>query len=109
MTLYDFEVADEGYSDEIPGYTQVAEFGEWGYSWSAMRVYRRNARLFYITDSGCSCYSWEDTPKTESDLIELPTLESARRAVREFMYSDAERYPDVVLDAVEKFRELGLR
>lgn len=97
-------------NSDIPGYEVVTEFGEWDYSWSTMRVYKRDGRLFYITDSGCSCYGWDDSPKSESDLIALPTLEAARNAVKDFMGDyDARNYPETVLTAVEKFRELGLR
>lgn len=108
MSLYDFDL--DGPTSDIQGYEVVGSFGDWDYSWSEMRIYKRDGRLFYVTDSGCSCNSWDDSPKTEADLIELPTLAAARNAAQEFMGSyDSERYPNDVLNAVEKFRELGLR
>lgn len=109
MGLYEFELG-KGSGSDVPGYEVVASFGEWDYSWSEMRIYKRDGRLFFITDNGCSCYSWDDSPKTEGDLVELPTLEAARREVKDFMGRyDAEREQDTYLNAVEKFRELGLR
>ncbi|OKI54545.1 DUF7574 domain-containing protein [Micromonospora sp. CB01531] len=107
MSYYGFEFTPV--DTDIPGYEVIAEFGEWDYSWSTMRIYKRDSRLFYITDSGCSCYSWEDNPKTEGDLRELPDLNSARNAIKDLMGYDFEREQDTYLNAIEKFRELGLR
>lgn len=108
MGYYGFEMCDD-YKSDVPGYEVVAEFGEWDYEWSTMRVYKRDGRLFIITDGGCSCDDWHSTPKTEAMMVELPSLNSARDAVKNFLSYDFEREQDAYLNAVEKFRELGLR
>lgn len=105
-----YEVDETVIPSDIPGYEVILQLGEWDYEWAEMRVYKRDGRLFYVTDSGCSCNSWEDWTKSEADLIELPTLEAARNAVKSFLgYGDFSGQIDTYLNAIEKFRALGLR
>lgn len=107
-------------NQEFPGFEHLLTFGEFGYSWSEMRIYRKDGRLFYLSDSGCSCYGWNDAgTMTEADMVELPTLESARNAYFDFTYdtwaTDAggEGWGDKAqvcwLDVKEKLRQAGLR
>jgi hypothetical protein len=98
--------------DEFPGYETVLVLGDWDYSWSELRVYTKDGRIFYLTDSGCSCNGWNDPwHLSESDMREIPTLEAAGKVVREFI--DTGHYItdkiDTYLNAVEKLRGLGLR
>jgi hypothetical protein len=99
-------------TEEFPGYKTVSEFGTGGYEWAEMRVYEKDGRFFYLTDGGCSCTDWNDGRLTESDMVELPTLDSARTAYVDWLLGDAHYYTSELpkwMDVVEQFRELGLR
>lgn len=96
----------------LPGYEQVYNIFLGSYDWAEFRVFKQGERFFYATDSGCSCTCFEDQV-TETNLIELPTLNAASDAVKEFLESEGSGYDgkiiDKYFDAVEKFRDLGLR
>lgn len=95
----------------LPGYEPVYTIGDSAsYEWAEFRVFKKDGRLFAAGSGGCSCNYYEENV-IESDLIELPTLEAARNAVKNFL-SNSYHFSDQItpyLDAVEKFRELGLR
>lgn len=96
----------------LPDYEEVYSVNSGGYDWAELRVFEKDGRLFFGSGSGCSCTYFEEQV-TESDLIELPTLESGRNALKDF-FDGTGRYhfTDVIsnyLDGVEKLRELGLR
>lgn len=99
-------------TDALSEFTEVAEFGEYGYDWAIMKVYQLHFRLFALRASGCSCTdfddSWDNPEEAITDMVELPTLEAAQRYYEEFR---GEYYADVPkwLDVVERFRGLGLR
>jgi hypothetical protein len=95
-------------NQEFPGYEEVAVFMDGGYEWSEMRVYRKDFRLFCLMDSGCSCTGWNDGRLSESDMIELPTLEAARNAWDKYR-TEYYHCEQPWLEVVEKFRALGLR
>jgi len=102
-------------TEDFPGYREVFEISNNDWEWATLRVYEKDGRLFYGWANGCSCNGYTDYV-SEGDLIELPTLESARTAIREFFFATSSyfRYEepavnDRYLNAVEKFRELGLR
>lgn len=95
----------------LPDYEQVFEISTGGYDWAELRVFEKDGRFFYADSGGCSCNYYEEMVE-ESDLIELPTLEAARNAVKDFLSSNSYHFSDQIapyLDAVEQFRELGLR
>lgn len=95
----------------LPGYEQVHTIGGGGYEWAELRVYEKDGRFFYGSGSGCSCTYFEEQV-TESDLIELQSLESAKHALQEFFNENSYYFTDTIgtyLTEVEKFRELGLR
>lgn len=50
-------------------FVQVAEIGEWGYSWHLLRAWYSPSRdrFYWVADSGRSCNSIEDTYATLSD------------------------------------------
>lgn len=91
--------------ETVPGYEIVDTIESTGYDWTAMRIYRKDGRIFADTQSGCSC-NWYETP-VESDLVELPTLAAARTYYDEggYQMSDMPKW----LDVVEQFRSYGLR
>lgn len=98
--------------EDFPGYHYEFNIGSGGYDWAMMRVLTKDGRVFYGSASGCSCSDWSDFIRSEADLIELPTLESAKKAAKEFIEDNHHYFSDGVskyLDAVEKFRALGLR
>jgi hypothetical protein len=60
---------------------QIAEVGDWDYSWSLYAVFQDidSGQLFSTTDSGCSCYS---PYEFEADLDWTP-LNSIHDAIKE--------------------------
>lgn len=48
--------------DYAQDWTEVVELGYWDYSWQTFRShYSPSARrYFWDSQSGCSCYGWED-------------------------------------------------
>jgi hypothetical protein len=89
------------------GYAEVATLDDGGgsYDWSELHVYTKGERVFVNVQRGCSCYSWEEPG--ESELIEVPSLESARSQWEDMMGSYAS--DDKWLDARPTFANLGLR
>jgi hypothetical protein len=91
--------------ETVPGYEIVdtIESTGGGYDWTAMRIYRKDGRLFANTQSGCSC-NWYETP-AEGDLVELSNLAAAERYYNEDNWYDMPKW----IDVVERFRSYGLR
>lgn len=55
-------IKDEGLID-------VAEIGEYDYSWSELKVFYqpKSRRFFWLQDSGCSCNGWGDYDSSLAD------------------------------------------
>lgn len=67
----------------MKGYTRVAELNTGGYDWSAVGVWRQKdtGRLYWATDSGCSCFApWDNLD--EASLSPLDTPEDWARLER---------------------------
>lgn len=63
------------------GYKYVGGLYSGGWDWDCIDVFKRlsNGKLFYITDSGCSCYGPYDYAKDESfDPTEIDSYQSFR-------------------------------
>lgn len=71
----------------IKGTELVAEVGDWDYSWSVVAVFRdlTSGKLYWGSDSGCSCYSpFEDVTSVEGlSGLTKATYTELERAVRE--------------------------
>lgn len=55
------------------GLTEVAEVGNYDWSWSITGIYfqRSSGRFFAYSDGGCSCYSYGEDANELSDLDEV--------------------------------------
>lgn len=87
------------------GYEEVAEFGDYDYSWSIVKIFKKDGRLFALEDSGCSCYgygdSWDDPAGLEGNLYELTSLASAKARLDAYIGDSNSSYEDL--------HSLGLR
>lgn len=79
--------------------------GTWsGYDWSVFGVFEIRGRLFYGSDSGCSCYGpWENTD--EGDLSPIDTYESFNAALNTWLADGNESS----LDSPEEAQNLRKR
>lgn len=86
------------------GYELLFEYGNYDYSWTITEVYKKDERIFTLTDSGCSCTSFGDTWEGAEDaigaMVETQTLPSLQ---------ELGGYDEKAEAIQQKFREVGLR
>lgn len=89
-----------------PGFELVTELQSNDYQWYAIGVWREIAtgRLFWATDSGCSCYGpWEDI-KTGADLDPLDYGALSRDVPNVYETTPSERI-EFLKEVAEAMRE----
>jgi hypothetical protein len=89
------------------GLTEVLTTGQHDYSWSEFRAWRHpSGRFYWFADSGCSCSEYGDGFTAPADLGD-GDRDALERALRAWHAEHFEECPDqVMIDCVEKLRQL---